>query len=175
MKKIVVMLAALLIVAMVAGCLEGSTPDATPTPTPTPVPTATPTPTPTPTPTVAPELEYLDKVMELNERTSNILARFGGASADFSEGKIGLATLEYIHIDCSDDMMVVAIEATFLDPPHDFEEFHGHWIKSINLCDSAMFEATLYFVDEDINHIYLATDMLEESTRETDLATAALP
>lgn len=163
-RKTLVSLASIMIIAsvvMVAGCLESSTPEATPTPT--------------PTPTVAPELEYLENINGLSNRMSDILARFNAACTDFNEGKIGLATFEYIVNDCSDDMYAVAIEAAFLSPPPGYEEFHGHWIKSINLCDSAMFEMVLFFVDEDINHIYLATDIMKEGNREAELATAALP
>jgi len=172
MKKVVMVLALLLITAMVAGCVESSTLESTPTPTVTATPT--PTPTPTATPTAASELEYLDKIMGLNERTSYILARDNDATTDFVDGKISLATFEYIVTDCSEDMNAVANEAAFLSPPPGYEEFHGHWIKSVNLYNSAMFEMTLFFEDGDVNHIYIATDMLEEGTKETRLATAAL-
>jgi len=62
MKKITMMLATLLIVAMIAGCVESSTPEATPTPTPaTPTPSPTPmlTPTVTPTPTPSPAVSVV--------------------------------------------------------------------------------------------------------------------
>lgn len=43
MKKLVILMSFLFIVAMVAGCVESSTPEATPMSTPTPTPTPTPT------------------------------------------------------------------------------------------------------------------------------------
>jgi len=121
------------------------------------------------------EQEYVTKNVELTERATSIMARFSEACTDFSEGEISLESLELILTDCSEDMNAVANEAAFLSPPPGYEESHRHWIRGINLYNSAMFEATIFFEDADINHIYLATDMLGEGNTEIQLAIAALP
>ncbi len=148
MKKIVVILALMLVTAMVAGCVESSTSEVT---------------------------KYSDKVRELNERTLDILTCGSDAIGDVNDGKISLATCEYLVTDCSEDMNTIANEAALLSPPPGYEEFHGHWIKMINLCNSSMFEMTLFFEDGNKNHLDLSLDMLEESSRELQLAKDALP
>ena len=113
--------------------------------------------------------------MKLNEQALELLGRSVDAGSDFLEGKISLETYGYIDTDCSERMHAVAKEAASLDPPQAYGEFHRHWIKSINLCDSSMFESNLYFKDGDVSHIKKSNDILEESMREFELAMAVLP
>lgn len=108
-------------------------------------------------------------------RRVEIRRRSTDAFDDNNKGKISLENLKYIQITCTEDMYEVANEVASLNPPPAYEEHHRHFLKSINLQYTYMFELTLYCEDGDISRIETCKNIDEASIREMELAIAATP
>ena len=181
MKKAVpIVLFLALVTCAFSGCVEN---EFKPTPVPTmPARTAPPLPAqaiPTRTAVGIPperlEQIYFDKATELNYRRISITTRSQDALADYIDGKTRLDVFKILYGMYTEDMYEVVNEMTSLNPPPRYREYHSHCLKSTNLLYSSMLEFTLYLEDGKMYHLSKATDLLEESIRETDLAKASIP